>query len=190
MTIRISNKQRASLVGILIIAAYSMLTYTITENITLGVITDIISGFAVIGIALLMYPIFNTDENKRINYAYLVSRFIEGILMIIGGILILIPSLESYRDIIYQSIHIYFFITGALFFYVLFFRTHVIPRFISVWGIIATIILLIITIIKLFGVNLTILNVLLLPMILNELFLAFWLIIKGFNFESIDKNND
>ena len=187
MTINISNRQRASFAGVLIIVAYSMLTYTITENITLGVITDIISGFAVIGIPLLMFPIFNADENKKINYAYLVSRFIEGILMIIGGIIILNPSLERYRDIIYQNIHIYFFIVGALFFYILFYRTQVIPRFISVWGILATIILFIVTIIKLFGFNLSILNVLLIPMILNELFLAVWLIIKGFNFETIDK---
>lgn len=183
----ISNRQRAVLVGILILAAYSMLTYTITNNKTLGVITDIISGFAVIGIPLLMFPIFNTAENKRMNYAYLVSRFIEGILMIIGGVFILNHSLESYREIIYTDIHIYFFIGGALFFYVLFYRTQVIPRFISIWGVLATIILFIITIIKLFGVDLNILDALVLPMILNELFLAFWLIIKGFKFKTMDE---
>ena len=187
MMISISNRRRASLVGILILLAYSMLTYTITNNITLGVITDIISGLAVIGIPLLLFPIFNTKENKKTNHAYLVSRFIEGLLMIIGGILILNPSLESYREIIYSDIQIYFFISGALFFYILLYRTHIIPRFISVWGIIATIILFIITIIKLFGVDLNILNALVLPMILNELFLACWLIIKGFSFETIDK---
>ena len=134
-----------------------------------------------------MFPIFNTKENKSVNNAYLVSRFIEGILMLIGGILILNPSLESYREIIYRDIHIYFFISGALFFYILFYRTQVIPKFISVWGILATIILFIVTIIKLFGVKFSVLDVLLVPMILNELFLAAWLIIKGFNFETIDK---
>ena len=183
----ISNRQRAAFVGILILVAYSMLTYTITNNKLLGAITDIISGLAVIGIPLLMFPIFNTIENKRMNYAYLISRFIEGILMITGGIFILNPLLGSYREIIYQNIHIYFFILGAMFFYVLFYRTQVIPKFISVWGILATIILFVVTILKLFGCNLTVLNALLLPMILNELFLAFWLIIKGFNFETFDK---
>lgn len=113
--IKISNRQRASLVGILILLAYSMLTYTITNNVILGVITDIISGFAVICIPLLMFPIFNNDENnKRINYAYLASRVIEGILMIIGGIVILNTSLESYREFIYSDIHIYFFIVGGV----------------------------------------------------------------------------
>lgn len=187
MTINISNRQRASLSGVLIVVAYSMLTYTITKNITLGIITDIISGFAVIGIPLLMFPIFNANENKLINYGYLISRLIEGLLMVIGGILILNPSLEIYREIIYSDIHIYFFISGALFLYILFYRTRVIPRFISVWGVLATVILFIVTIIKLFGVDLSILNALVLPMILNELFLAFWLMIKGFKFETIDK---
>ena len=183
----ISNRQRAVFVGILILAAYSMLTYTITNNKTLGVITDIISGLAVIGIPLLMFPFFNANENRKLNYAYLVSRFMEGILMLIGGILILNPSLESYRDNIYSDIHICFFIVGALLFYILLYRSRVIPRFISIWGVLATIILFIITIIKLFGVDLSILNALVLPMILNELFLAFWLIIKGFNFETINE---
>ncbi|MCD6090231.1 MAG: DUF4386 domain-containing protein [Bacteroidales bacterium] len=186
MMISISNRRRASLVGVLILLAYSMLTYTITNNIALGVITDIISGLAVIGIPLLLFPIFNTDENKRLNTAYRGSRFIEGILMIIGGVIILDPSLESYREIIYSDIHIYFFIVGVLFFYLLFYRTRLIPRFISIWGIIATIILFIITIIKLFGVDLPLLNALVLPMILNELFLACWLMIKGFNPERIE----
>ena len=177
----ISNKQRASLVGILILVAYSMLMYSFTKNIALGFITDIVSGLAVIGIPVLMFPIFNINDNKRINYAYLTSRLIEGVLMIIGGIIILFPSLESYRELIYNDIHIYFFISGAIFFYILFYRTQVIPKFISIWGIIATLILLIITIIKLFGFDLPIFQILLLPIILNELFLAVWLMIKGVN---------
>lgn len=187
MMISISKRRRASLAGVLILLAYSMLTYTITNNITLGVITDIISGLAVIGIPILLFPIFNAEENKRINYTYLVSRFIEGLLMIIGGLFILNPSLEGYREIIYEKFQIYFFIIGALFFYLLLYRTQIIPKFISIWGILATIILFTITIIKLFGVDFPILNALVLPMILNELFLAFWLMIKGFNFETIDK---
>lgn len=77
MMICISNKQRASLVGVLILAAYSMLTYSITKNITYGVITDIVSGLAVIGIPLLLFSLFNADENKRLNYAYLVARVIN-----------------------------------------------------------------------------------------------------------------
>ena len=99
MKINISNRHRALFVGVLILAAYSMLTYTITNNKTLRVITDIISGFAVIGIPLLMFPLFHVEKNKTINYGYLISRFIEGLLMIIGGVIIFNPSLEHYREL-------------------------------------------------------------------------------------------
>jgi len=184
--IAISNRQRASLVGILILLAYSMLTYTITKNATLGVITDIISGLAVICIPLLMFSIFNTNNNKIVNYLYLISRFIEGILMIIGAIFILNPSLESYREFIYSDIHIYFFIIGALLFYILLYRTQVVPRFISIWGVIATVVLFIVTMVKLVGVNIEVLNLLVIPIVLNEIFLAIWLIVKGFNSEKLN----
>lgn len=188
----ISNRKRASLVGALILVAYSMLTYTITNNINLGVITDIISGLAVIGIPLLMLPIFNSDENRTLKSGYLISRFIEGILMIIGGLFLLDSSLESYRNIIYSDIHIYFFISGALFFYALLYRSRAIPRYISVWGIIATILLFIITIIKFFGLEPSsptqsaILDALLIPVILNELFLAGWLMVREFKLKTTD----
>ncbi len=176
----ISTKQRATYVGILILVAYSMLTYTITNNKILGVITDIISGMAVIGIPLLMFPLFKAANNKLLNYSYIISRFIEGILVIIGGIFILVPSLEPYRNSIYTNIQIYFFISGALFFYILFYMTQLIPRYISVWGLLATVLLFITTIIKLFGINSTILDALIIPIVLNEIFLAIWLILKPF----------
>lgn len=183
----ISNKHRATGVGMLIIIAYSMLTYSATGNVPLGVITDIISGLAVIGIPLLLLPYFNAGGNKKLKLAYLVSRNIEGLLMIKGGLFILNPSLVGYRDFLYIHIHIYFFIAGALFFYVLLYLTQLIPKFISVWGIVATILLLIVTIIKLFGVESPILNVLLLPIITNELFLAVWLMVKGLRIKNQHK---
>ena len=175
----ISNKQRSIATGILIIAAYSMLTYSATGNVPLGVITDIISGLAVIGIPLLLFPYFNTDRIKKLNFTYLVSRIIEGLLMVMGGLFILNPALEGYRNFLYLHFHIYFFIAGALFFYVLLYQTQIIPSFISIWGILATVLLLIVSIIKLFGVDLPILNVFLAPIITNELFLAVWFMVKG-----------
>jgi len=178
----ISNKQRASFAGVLMFAAYAMLTYSATKNIALGVITDFVSGLAVIGIPFLLFPLFNTDNNKNLNKAYIISRFFEGLLILVGGVLILFPQLEKYRELIYSDIQIYFFILGALFFYMLFYRTRVIPIFISVWGIVATILLLAATFLKLFGIDSQVLQMLFLPIALNELFLAVWLMVKGFNF--------
>lgn len=183
----LSNRQRAKIVGVLILAAYSMLTYTITGNTTLGCITDVVSGLAVIGIPILMFPVFIAGNNKVVYYGYLISRLIEGLLMILGGIFLLIPSLVSHRDDIYSNIHIYFFMSGALLFYVLFYRTKAVPRFIAIWGMLATLILFAVTMIELTGAQSALLDALLLPMILNEIFLAFWLILKGFSLNATDE---
>lgn len=177
----LSNSTKAKIVGVLIILAYSMLTYDITKNIPFGITTDIISGISVIWIALLMFPIFNSPENKLINWTYLFSKVVEGVLMIIGGLLILSPALVENRSLIYGNIHIWFFIIGALSFYILLLRSQIVPKFLSIWGIVATSILLLVTLIKLFGISNVLLDALLIPMILNELFLAMWLIIKGFS---------
>ncbi len=176
----ISKKQRAVIVGILILLAYSMLTYTITGHKIAGAITDIISGLAVVGISLLMFPLFDLTKYKVLNLGYIISRIIEGVLMIIGGVFILIPSLEPLRQFIYGNVHIYFFILGAGFLYILFYCTQLIPKFISIWGMIATGLLLATTVLSLFGYSSRILDIILAPIILNEIFLALWLIIKGF----------
>ena len=181
----LTTKRRAVAVGVLILSAYSMLTYTVTNSITLGVMTDMISGLSVIGIPFLLFPIFRSTRTPFVLFGYLLARGVEGLLMLIGGILIVYPSYEPYRNFIYQHIHIWFFVAGALFFYVLLYQTKVVPRYISVWGIIATVLLLLLTLIKLWAVVPDVLNVLILPIILNELYLSIWLMWKG-----LDESNE
>ncbi len=187
MNLNITDRQRAGFVGIFILLAYSMLTYTLTGNKGLGVFTDILSGLAVLGIPLLLWKFFQTKNNKKINYAYISARFIEGVLMLMGAIMILNPSWEIYRNDMYEFIHVYFFLAGALFFYILLYRTEIVPRFISVWGVVATVLLFILIMLNLFGFESPFFGVLILPMILNELFLSVWLMVKGFDSEKIKR---
>ena len=100
--------------------------------------------------------------------------------MIVAGFCVLSPSTRDYRSLIYGNIHVYFFITGALLFYYLLFRTRLVPRFLSVWGLGATVVLLLVTGLKLAGIESVILDALLMPMIGNEVILAIWLMVKGF----------
>jgi hypothetical protein len=177
----IKNNRRARIIGVLLLTAYSKLTYSVYDHKILGICTDIISGLAVIGIPILLFPLFNSKNNKILNLSYLASRLIEGLLMIIGGVFILIPSMEPLRQQIYSEIQIYFFISGALFLYVLLYRTQLVPKYISIWGIVATLALAIATFLRLFDMSHTILDMLIAPIVLNELFLALWFIIKGFD---------
>lgn len=184
---KISIKTRAILVGLFILIAYGVLASSLTQSKIIVMIADVISGLAVIGIAVLMFPLFK-NINKPFSFGYLILKYVEGILMIVGGLLFLITSLQYTREIIYEGFHIYVFIISAFMFYYLLFKSELVPKFISIWGAMGIFALLLSTILKLVNVQYLVLDYLLVLIITNEIFLAIWLIIKGFNKSVINKH--
>jgi hypothetical protein len=71
---------------------------------------------------------------------------------------------------------------GALMFYYLLYQARLIPRWISGWGIVAAVSYAAGGLTAMFG---TTLDILLMPMFLQEMVMAVWLIVKGFNPVSI-----
>ena len=175
-----SHRKTAIIVGVLILVAFSLLGGDNPEAKALGMFLEVISGLAVIAIAVLMYPLFK-PYNKTVSLWYLVFRGIEGGLMIIAGILFLShsPLLLEIRDGIYVS-HGYIFAVAALLFYYLLYQSNLVPRWISVWGVIAAILLILVNLLEVMGI-IPALMILYLPIILNELVRARWLMVKGFN---------
>lgn len=74
-----------------------------------------------------------------------------------------------------------FFSLGALLFYYLLYQSRLVPRFISVWGLIAVVLVFTWNFLELLGLSITAGIVFGLPIILNEIFLGIWLIVKGFD---------
>jgi hypothetical protein len=75
-----------------------------------------------------------------------------------------------------------FFCLGAYCLYTGLLRGHLLPRFIAVWGLIAvTLVVMLNIVIQFHPLEMTFNMILALPMILNEIFMGFWLIFKGFN---------
>jgi hypothetical protein len=175
-----SNRRTAIIVGVLILLAYSLLGSDNPDAKILGMFLEAISGLAVIVIAILMYPLFR-PYNKKTSFWYIVFRGIEGGLMIIAGILFLSHStfLLEIRDGIYVG-HAYIFAVAALAFYYLLYQSNLIPRWISVWGVIAAILLILVNLLEVMGI-IPGSMILYLPIILNEIVLAIWLMAKGFN---------
>lgn len=174
-----THRKTAIIVGILILVAYSVLGSGNPEAKILGMVLEVISGLAVITIAVLMFPLFK-PYNKIASYLYIVLRCIEGGLLVVTGILFLSHNtllLEIYAGI--HAVHGYIFGVAALTFYYLFYLSKLIPRWISVWGAIAAILLIIANLLEVMGIA-SGLMILYLPIILNELVLAIWLIVKGF----------
>ena len=184
MTVDASQRKSAVIVGVLILVAYAVLFSSGLEALIVMLI-ELISGVAVIGIAVIMFPILKT-YNEKLDLGYIIIKIIEGGVMIIAGIMFLSQNtlLLEIRDWIYVS-HAYIFILGALILYYLLYQSKLVPRFISVWGVIAVIMLLVGNLLEIMGISPAMLIFLFLPIMLNEVFLAIWLIAKGFNADVI-----
>jgi hypothetical protein len=76
------------------------------------------------------------------------------------------------------------FSIGALLYYIIFYRTKLVPRWISVWGLVAAILAMVscalatVGLVTPFGTEQILIAI---PMLPQEMVLAVWLIVKGFN---------
>lgn len=181
--------------------------------VIIGNMLNFICAIAMIFIPIVLFPIAN-KINKNLGLGYVVFRFLEGVLQIFIAIKYLsliglssqylhaapgnIPFLQSIGDSIQSEIHwaeiiyVMIYIGGALTFYPLLYKSKLVPRFLSVWGILAVLLLLVGEIMGMFGLG--IFSTLPLmkafvyfapPVALNELVLSIWLISKGFNAPAI-----
>ena len=180
---------------------------TVSENETqlkIGVFLEFMNALAVVGIGVFMVPILK-KHNETIAFGYLGLRIMEAIFYIGSAIIPLsILSLsQEYGQTAVSDLPYYqivgtayiaeraqltgllvpvFMGLGALLLYVLLYQVRLLPRFISVWGFIAAILMVTANLFE-FGMNTIMLFVL--PLILNEIFLGIWLIVKGFNSPTI-----
>lgn len=80
------------------------------------------------------------------------------------------------------------FILGAIAFYLLLYRSRLVPPFISVWGLIAVALLTSANVVAPdLSQGFEPAMLMYLPIAANEVFLAFWLIVKGFHGSAIDR---
>ncbi len=175
-----SNRKISIIVGILILVAYSILGSNNPNEKMLGMFFEVTSGLSVIVIAVLMFP-FLRPFGEKLSLCYLALKGVEGILMLIAGVLFFIhtASFLDLRDKIYL-LHGYIFAVPAMIFYYLLYKSKLIPRWLSAWGGVASILLVIVNLMELLGV-ISGLEILYLPIVLNEIVLAIWLMLKGFD---------
>lgn len=174
------DKTRARIVGLLILTAYLMLIGEVVKSDYVVLVADVISGLSVIGIAVLLAPYF-AKYSKKLTLGYVGIKILEGILMVVGGLLYMFDSMKYVRNDIYEGIHLYTFIVGGFILYYLIFRSKILPRFIAIWGIGAILVLFLTTAFKLMQIYYPpAVDGLLILIISNEIFMAGWLIFRGF----------
>lgn len=178
---------------------YLTLASTSQAQVSLGVILDLINDVALLGIAVLMFPLLK-QRFESLALGYLSIRVVEFVMIIaadLSALSLLALKVEPGTAESFQSVGTLLlaqrqsaflmvtctFALGALVFYAMLHRVEFVPRFISLWGMIAAILVLVTFVVDLFGISLNedIESILSLPMLLNEMFLGLWLIFKGFN---------
>lgn len=177
------NRKIAMIVGVLILLAYSLIGTGNPDAKIMGMLLEVISGVSVISIAVLMFPYF-LPYQRSVSLWYIVLKSIEGSLMIFAGLLFLSHNtfFLQIRDWIYL-VHGYAFAIPTMIFYYLLYRTKLVPQYLTTWGFVAALLLIFVNILELSGYSSKFLVILYLPIVLNEIILAFWLIIKGFRIQ-------
>jgi hypothetical protein len=163
-----------------------------------GAFFILLMGLSLAMVPVMMYPLFK-KQNEALALGAVVFRGpLEAatyILMVVSWLLLIVVSQESANaadassfqalgavllqanDMINPVLEIVFSL-GALMFYTLFYQTRLIPRWLSGWGLVGAVVYLAAGVLALFGTNL---EFLLAPLGLQEMIMALWLIIKGFN---------
>ena len=175
-----------------------------STQVVIGILLQLIMGATAAGIAVMMFPIF-WQLNKNIALGYLSARVVEFACVIVGELSILsllslsqeyvkagTPDASYFQTLgalsmagslwAYQMVLILYSLTALVFFYYLY-KLKLIPRLLSVWGLIGATVSLAGPLLEMFGYGAPIF--LFLPGGLLELFLGVWLIVKGFNSSAI-----
>jgi hypothetical protein len=172
-------------------------------QVLLGVLLELINCLAVIGIAALLFP-FMKKESDALAAGYLGTRVVEVVVLslaAVGPLLLVALSQEylaagaaetghfqtaailvmAFRGYLASLLSPIWFCLGGLLLYVFLYRSRLVPRFIPIWGFIAVVALLTWNLLEAFGFSISAGMVFALPIILNEIFLGLWLIVKGFD---------
>ncbi len=177
-------------------------------TLALGAFLLLLNSVADIGKGVLFFPILE-NHGKRTALAYLAAMIVEVVLLAVGalGVLMVIPlsrhgvdagvasvvgakalaSVATQWNTMAYQIAEMSLAFGGVFLCALLFRTWLIPRFLSVWGLIGYALLMAGAIAEIFGVHIGL--VLSIPGGGFEVVLAFWLIIKGFQPEAYGRDS-
>ena len=193
----------AALTPVLTGTDYITRFYAHTNQVAGGALLYIISAFASVGIAIAMYPVLK-GSNAGLALGSVVFRALETVFYMVSvvglmslvtlgqqfttaaaadrtslqAIGILLVSLRDHAGLL----AVFAFCLGAFMYYYLFFQSRLIPRWLSGFGIFAIILMSLACVLALFSGNrITSYIPLAAPIAVQEMVLAVWLIVKGFN---------
>lgn len=179
-----------------------------SAKISAGAFFTFMMGISLMAMTLFLYPVFKKDSEELALGLVLFRGALEGTsyfvtvlgmltMVAIGGEYISAgtgsTALQSMSNILYQFMSLktpfgtLAFLIGATCLYISFFRTRLIPRWLTIWGLIGVIPYLANAILYLLHVDSGFGMFLEVPLAIQELVMGAWLIIKGFDHGAVKK---
>ena len=168
------------------------------NQMIIGALLELAAAISVVLIPAMMFPILK-QHNEGMALGYFGFRIIEAITLIVGAIssLLLITLSQQYVNAgapaasYFQTsgalllaarnwafpLNPLVFGPGALMLYSVLYQANLIPRWLSVWGLIGAAMVFVLGLLGMFG---NILIFLAIPIGVQEMVMAVWLIVKGF----------
>ena len=179
------------------------------NTMILAVLCMLIAAGSIAGIPITLFPIIKRHD-ETMAFWFLVARFFEAIIYAVGAIFTLsllslareytgsstpdAPHFQTFGAVIRATSDAAFnigtvivFSLSAVILSIIFFRTNLVPRWLSVWKFVGGVLLLIQGLLVIFdAATPTLEATLFMPIAVNEMVLAVWLITKGFNASALN----
>ena len=178
------------------------------DRVVLAALIEFVAAATGAGIAIALYPVLR-HYGRAVALGSVAARVVAGVLVLVGTLSLLalltlaqesvssgatdsaatdasVQVLVAVRDWVANFMISIPFLLGAGMYYYLMYRSTVVPRWLSVWGLLGVAVSLVATLYSGFTQDFgfstfsTALNA---PIALQEMVLAVWLIAKGFNLE-------
>jgi hypothetical protein len=173
-----------------------------SSRITGGAFLILMMAISLVAMTIFLYPIFRKDSEELAmgmvlfrgaleGTGYLVSTFGFLALVVLGNEYIATGAsstvLQSMGNVLYQfldrlaPVNSIVFLIGTTCLYLSFYRTRLIPRWLSVWGLIGVVLYMAYALLHFFHLDNGIGFYLQMVMAPQEMVMGVWLIVKGFN---------
>lgn len=173
-----------------------------SSRLTGAAFFTIMLGISLVAMTVFLYPIFRKDSKELAMGLVLFRGALEGTwyfmtalgflaLVVLGNEYIATGAdsavLQSMGNVLYQfqdrlaAVGPIFFLIGAMCLYLSFYRTRLIPRWLTVWGFIGVVSSMAAALLHLFHIDTGYEFYLEMVLAPQEMVMAVWLIVKGFN---------
>jgi len=174
------------------------------NQVIIGTLLVLIDSVAVAGIGIVIYPILK-KHNETSAFGYAGARIAEGVLFSVNVIPILTLLTLSKEFVMEGAPDAYYYQTlgtlliaagdwafllgfgvaftlSALILNFVLYQSKLVPRWLSGWGFVGAVLLWVYYLLQFFSINQ---EILFLPIAVQEMVFAVWLIVKGFNSSAI-----